>query len=421
MEHKTKVTQSALPLLAKCLTWECLLFVAALAFLVPFSPLRNINIQGLILILAGATGWLAVLLRRPLGLKVHARPVLILGAIYVLSILISLAFSPYFSYGLLGLPYVRLGAAGLLACLGCGLCLETIQTKRLITGLYYLTCAFAVTSVVYTWLHFHSLIRIGGLFSQADLFAVIVGCGFLLGVHLYASHAKNRLLLGILQIILGVLLICSETRAVIGLVTIILGVWLLRERAHWSVRRLLLLALISVLALGVLTVVVPKRITNVSYGTESTRYRLELQEFGLSQALKEPLWGYGPGDLPDVLGCNHIKAPMLIQTCREGYFFNSTHNIFLDRILMFGWIGGLAFVCLIATVMYRAYKSPDTPIVLVFCTLLILLYYLTNVTNIEVELLLCVLLCHISFSYSRRPYKTFIRKQGLQAKAENTN
>jgi len=399
LSSRADPSQSTLPRLAKCLTWTCLLFAIVLPFLVPFDPSRNIDMQGIILIICGGAGWLAVLVKRPLGLAAHGWLNLVLGAMYVLCIIISLVLGPHLSYGLLGAPYLRLGAAGLLACLGCGLCLAGIDSERLIQGLYYLICVFAGTSVTYTWLYFHSLTRMGGLFSQADTFAVIIGCGFLLGVHLYANYPEKRLWIGILQTVLGAVLICSETRAVIGLIVVILGAWLLYERAHLPAKRLLVLALIGIVMIGGLAAIAPKRITNVSYGTESTRYRLELQAFGLSQSLKRPLWGYGPGNLADALSCGLIKAPMLSQTCRQGYFFNSTHNIFLDRVLMLGWVGGIAFVSLAAIVLYRAYRRHNTPIVLVLCPLLISLYYLTNVTNIEVELLLCVFLCHLSFTH----------------------
>jgi hypothetical protein len=70
---------------------------------------------------------------------------------------------------------------------------------------------------------------------------------------------------------------------------------------------------------------------------------------------------------------------------------------------MFGWVGGLAFTCLVVVVLYQAYRYSKAPIVLVLCPLLISLYYLTNVTNIEVELLPCVFLCRLSFTISRRP------------------
>jgi O-antigen ligase len=402
LHSRTDVSQSARSRFVRCLTQACLLFATVLAFLVPFDPSRNIDMQGIVLIFCGGAGWLAVLARRPHGLAAHGRLVLVLGTTYVLCIIASLALSPHFAYGLLGAPYLRLGAAGLLACLGGGLCLEDMESEQLIQGLYYLICVFAVMSTVYTWLHFHSLTRIGGLFSQADTFAIIIGCGFLLGVHLYANSPKNRPLLGILQTMLGVLLICSETRAVIGLIVIMLGAWLLHERVRWPVKRLLAVAAISIVIIGGLAAIAPKRITNVAYGTESTRYRLELQTFGLSQVLKEPIWGYGPGNLADALSCSLIKARMLTQTCQQGYFFNSTHNIFLDRILMIGWVGGLAFACLVVIILYRAYRYSNAPTVLVLCPLLISLYYLTNVTNIEVELLLCVLLCHLSFANSRR-------------------
>ena len=79
-------------------------------------------------------------------------------------------------------------------------------------------------------------------------------------------------------------------------------------------------------------------------------------------------------------------------TCRQGYFFNSSHNIFIDRVLAIGWLGGLAFLAIVMLAIYRGLRGKQELWVLGYAVALIGFYYLTNVTSVTLELLLWVLL-----------------------------
>ena len=85
------------------------------------------------------------------------------------------------------------------------------------------------------------------------------------------------------------------------------------------------------------------------------------------------------------------------ESCDDGYYFTSTHNIYLDRILAIGWIGGLAYSLFVQICLYLGLRLKGQQIqILSYCALVIAIYYLTNVTSVALELLFVILLLRIS-------------------------
>jgi uncharacterized membrane protein len=146
-----------------------LAIAAALGFLAPFDAARNVDLQGLLLVISGGFAWGALLVGSRKIFKSINRSTALLLMIFAISCVVSLLVNPHFIYDLLGAPYIRLGTAGLLACIGIGLLAASIKPRRLLGGLYWLILALAVVSLPYYWLHFHNFVRIGGLFEQADV------------------------------------------------------------------------------------------------------------------------------------------------------------------------------------------------------------------------------------------------------------
>ena len=373
-----------------------LLSIVCLPFLVPFSDARNIDLQGLILILAGLTGIGAVMLRKPRVLNSLSRLEQMLLGVFVASCMLSLLANPHKGYDLLGAPYIRLGAAGLVACVACGLALRNISSKRLMQYLYLIIGVSAILSIPYNMLRLHTLVRIGGVFAQADIFAVFLGCGLLLGLAMWTMYPRWRPPLLIMQLVLLGLLLLTETRAVLFLVIILYGYmfWQNHKQTGWSWWQWLACIIGALLVLIGAKILLPVRVTSGAYADQSIRYRLVLQAEALRPAAQKPLFGYGPGNLADALACNKLLTTDLQQTCHKGYFFNSSHNIFLDRILAIGWLGGLAFLALVLIELRAGLWSSADSRVLAYCTLLIAGYYLSNVTDITLELLLWILLLH---------------------------
>jgi O-antigen ligase len=96
-----------------------------------------------------------------------------------------------------------------------------------------------------------------------------------------------------------------------------------------------------------------------------------------------------------------LQSPALQKTCHQGYFFNSSHNIFIDRFLAVGWLGGLAFLALAVLAIYKALRAQPEVRIVGWALLLIACYYLTNVTNVTLELLLWVLILRGLYSKAK--------------------
>jgi O-antigen ligase len=363
-----------------------------LAFLVPFDPARNIDLQGLLLVIGGGFAWCVLLLGYRWTFKSLSWLDSSLLGIFATCCLISLYVNRHLGYDFFGAPYIRLGAAGLLACIGIGLLLTTIPHQRLLTWLYVMILGLSVVSVPYSWWHLHSLLRIGGVFAQADILACFVGCGLLFGLEMLSLYPQRRnILLGV-QLFWAILLLLTQTRAVLLIVIILCLLWELQKRRGDKFKQVALYGLAALLLLGGLHYFIPNRLTNTAYASESIHYRLTLQGYALKASGQKPIWGYGPGNLADALSCSRLPTGALQTTCHQGYFFNSSHNIFIDRILAIGWLGGLAFLGVVILAIYRSLRGKRTVRILGYTVILISCYYLTNVTSATLELLLWILL-----------------------------
>jgi O-antigen ligase len=370
--------------LARLCTKISLTLASCLPFVAFLDAGRNIDMQGLLLILAGAFAWAGIILGKYWPLD---RKITFLIAAFVLAGILSLAINPNKVYGLIGAPFLRLGWAGLVSCIGIALLIARLHLKKLSVHIYTGILLLSLISVLSEPLASGDL-RFGGLFDQASVLACTLGCAILLGweiMRLYDRY-KNYILGS--QAFLLVLLVWTGTRAVLGVVLALSFVWMYQNLPRKRFAMYLLLTAGLLLGFAALA---PGRLTDRAYAKESLDYRLSLQNQAFEISLQKPLLGFGPGNLADALECRDLAEPELLKTCEKGYFFNSSHNIFLDRVLMVGWPGGLAYLSLIILAVYKTLRSRELKIAGLII-ILISLYYLTNVTHIVIELLLWVFL-----------------------------
>lgn len=365
---------------------------ASLVFLVPFDAARNIDMQGVLLIVSGGFAWAAILLERLRPVAALDQTAWLLLGIFIAAGVISFVLNPHAGYDFFGAPYIRLGIGSWLACVGVALLCAKLPKWQLVSFLYGTIMVVALISLPYTWLCVHSLFRAGGVFSQADILACFVGCGLLLGLEIYALYPKHRRLILACQILMAGLLLLTQTRAVIFLTALLGLLWIFQHkdrRIFWHAAGVVAGASV-LLAAG--SYAAPGRLTDSAYASRSFDYRLTLQRYAGHAAVQKPFFGYGPGNLADAMPCPALLSKSLQTTCDEGYFFNSSHNIFLDRALGVGLAGGLAFLALVLLGLYRGFHGRKPPQVWVYGLALISAYYLTNVTTATLELLLWVLL-----------------------------
>ena len=372
--------------------YSSLALLACLPFLLFYDTSRNIDMQGLILLVAGALAWLAILLEYRLYFKRWNRINLILLGIFCGFSLLSSFLNPHISESLIGSPLLRLGGLGLLACVGSGLLLSNFDAKKIIIWTYLLILAVGIFSIPFSLINFHTLIRAGGVFAQADVLGVMFGCGLILGAWILREYSERNKLLIASQTVLLALLILTETRSVILILTILMPLVYYSIFRSWNIAFLGAYLLILVFGYLALTTYLPSRLTDRGYAHDSIVYRYDLAKSAVKASAKQPLIGYGPGNIAEGLKCSGLKYRELRQTCAEGYYFNSSHNIFLDRVLGIGWLGGLAYLAIIILALRNGLASSKEIRVMAFCLVLIVAYYLTNVTSLALELLLWVLL-----------------------------
>jgi O-antigen ligase len=361
--------------------------------MVPFDPARNIDMQGMLLIIAGGFAWANLVISHevfPSSLSTKHRYAIVGLVVCCAS---STLLNPHLWQGFFGAPYIRLGALGLLSCIGCGLLISRQKPQQIITALYCVVMLLGITALPYAIVVNNSPDRLGGVIAQASVLACFLGCGIILGWQLLAQYAQQRKLLIGSQLFLIILLVATQTRAVLGLVLCISIIWTF-QRFHAQLTRTQWVAATAVFAtiLCVGWQFIPARVRDISYAVESIEYRASLQLEAVASSSQRPLFGYGPSNLADALTCQQLESPSLQETCQEGYFFNSSHNIFLDRFLAIGWIGGSLFVLLAVAAIHRGSRAAKEHRVLAYALLLICLYYLTNVTTLTLELLVWILL-----------------------------
>lgn len=375
---------------ARIIESNVLLLVCILPFLVPFGLTRNIGLQGLVVTLTGLLAWFAVWLRKP------KLPAFVTGALitYVAFCLLSL-IGRFSQVNLLGGALMRLGSLELISCVGIGLCLRQIDYTQLLRWLYISLATLGVISLPYSIHQAHHLVRIGGLLHQPDFLAVVLAVGFLLGIALWRHSSRRwRLLITLAQAYLLVTIFLTQTRAVILILFLVLLICLWQEVGISRRTAIGTVILGLVLLAGSLGMrhVTDGRLTDESFASESISYRLDLQSYGVKAALHKPILGYGAYGVTTALACSTLHADALLKTCQSHYYFDSSHNIYLDRFLELGWLGGISFVILVAGLLWYGFRRPSKVSMFAYGALVIALYYFTNVSGLEIETVFWIML-----------------------------
>lgn len=364
--------------------------LCVLPLLSPFALEINIILQSLLVVLTGSLCWLVLLMHRK-PLLVLPRYLIVLLALYVGWAFLSLMFN-HALINIFGSSFLRLGILPLIACVGCGLLLRIVPSARLLTWIYCSSLANALVSLV-SLRSLHIMGRFGGVFHQADILGVWMGCGLVFGLGMWQLYPRWRRLFIVSQSLLLLTMLLSQTRASIILVGLIGLVILLRSQIAvvWKVTTTSAV-IVGVALFAVFASHTGLHALNRQDATESVSYRVYLQSYGLRASFHHPLFGYGAGNVTQALNCPSLASLDLQQTCRQGFYFNSSHNIYLDRILALGFIGGIAFLLIILYGIYTGLRTSGIDLYFTYAALIIVLYYLTNVTNTPLELLLWVLL-----------------------------
>jgi O-antigen ligase len=368
--------------------------IVCLPFLALFDGSRNLKLQGLLLLVTTLLAIPVLVAMRQLFADTRQGLLVLLYAAFGL---LSCVLNPSAIDNLFGPVRSHLGSLILLACVLAGASTLYYQRRTKILWLYAVISLVGYLSVPYSLVRFHSLSRISGLTSQPVVLGCLLAVGLVLGYYIFILHKRHRALILLNQLAVGGLLLATQTRAAIGLALLMLLI-----SYYWFTKPTGLLKTVCIpLVIACLVVIsllyLPGRSHGSNYMIESVRYRLHLAEAAISASADRPFTGYGAANIPVALDCHTLQAADLQKTCRQGFSFNSSHNIFLDRVIEMGWIGGGAYIALVGTCLYRGLRSNREAKVLSLAALLIAFYYLTNITSVTLELLFWILLVSAAF------------------------
>ena len=309
------------------------------------------------------------------------------------------AFKFHSSMNLEGVFYDPTGSLVLISFILLGL-LAALQSQSFILSLVYVFAVIVgIDSYRVAFFNSQGFSRFFGIFEQSDVLAEIIGLGLLLNAYFYTKfvqHKYRTAFFGIEAMLAGVLYL-SGTRFVIVTSVVLSLVLFWYLKAHRKEVAFLYAAAAAIFLIFSFTIHVT-RITGVADYGSSVSYRLELQNITLRQVQSIPLLGVGVGNIEHVIPCQKLlSVRVLRKTCADGFIFSSSHNIFLDRILQFGLLAGLLYLAIFGMTILRALHAKLTAelVVMLLLELSICLYFLSNVSLPEIELLLFTLNCNL--------------------------
>jgi len=309
------------------------------------------------------------------------------------------AFKFHSSMNLEGVFYDPTGSLVLISFILLGL-LAALQSQSFILSLVYVfAVVVGIDSYRVAFFNSQGFSRFFGIFEQSDVLAEIIGLGLLLNAYFYTKfvqHKYRTAFFGIEAMLAGVLYL-SGTRFVIVTSVVLSLVLFWYLKAHRKEVAFLYAAAAAIFLIFSFTIHVT-RITGVADYGSSVSYRLELQNITLRQVQSVPLLGVGVGNIEHVIPCQKLlSVRVLRKTCADGFIFSSSHNIFLDRILQFGLLAGLLYLAIFGMTILRALHAKLTAelVVMLLLELSICLYFLSNVSLPEIELLLFTLNCNL--------------------------
>lgn len=362
-----------------------LILVLLLGFETP-GKIPNIDYfpQLYTIIIAGVFSWFFLLTKDRKKLISYLKNYFVLVILFSL-ILLSIFKANHLNF--IGSYFFPNSILETLSLIGVAILLARTDVANKIFILYAFVSVVSLYSLIsFSKFYFNS--RFYGNFLQPDIFGEYLTIGFIAGLQVleYLKNKKYIILIYINQLFLISLLYLTETRATFLIAIFINLLFIIlvdRKRTKYLQTSLLVILLL-------LFFVSPFRSNSASNLSASSTYRFHLQEVAIPHIRNSILVGSGNQGLQNSILCGEFYKHMdLIQTCREGYYFTSTHNILLDKALVFGILGGLSLLILIIWNIYMKLRDSSNFVITSGLILLSLfLYYFTNVTSLILESIL---------------------------------
>lgn len=256
------------------------------------------------------------------------------------------------------------GIASVLSSIAIGVVVAPVVPTKFFKYCFYISTLYAVTVVVLELPGALSGGRVQGLVGQPGLSATILGVGILSSYFYLQSIQRTCWHYVSVGLLCVTLLLTGARSAILPFVLgcIILAVYsTLRDRTSFFtlISGRIQLILTIVICLGVLfAFVAPGRVKNIAYFGDSAEYRVQLFQYGLGRLQTMPMWGYGAGGIEE-LGPRDLPGLLAESFNDQAATIASTHNVFLDFLLEYGWFAALLFICVYILALFKGFTSHD--------------------------------------------------------------
>ena len=382
------------------------LFAAlALAVFMPFSDhIKDAQLKLIILIVLGAYSWVRILFFKLKKINWGFASYLI-TALVVLLIMIGCLSSG--SKNISGIYFSQISVVPLLAIIGIALNSSFLKPQFIAKGVFVSSALVAFLAFPYDMLRYHEMIigRLNGTLVQSNILAVYISAGLIIGFYWLVTNTykDKKYILVAMEAYMLFMVVLTQTRFIVILLSLMaLTYFALSAKKD---KKIILIAIATLLFMIGSVFVANNRQIGPKAIDNSISYRLHLQSKAFSGDSIKPIQHNGTDRLMNKLDCKNLRQSNdLSKTCDRGFIFTSYHNQFLDRTVQFGWLFGIAYVAIIVTALVAFYRQRSNKLFVALgsACAVILFYYFTNVTSIELELLLWVLMLQGLAVYLRR-------------------
>ncbi len=367
----------------------------AIVFVVPSTNnFTDYNLKVYLVCVLGLYSWVRFIYKKKYLIIDRLYKYLIYTILGILLVNLLITHTPLSMFGDI---YIQAGFVSLIAIIGIALNSVNQSLVKILNALFIACILLSVFSFFYQTVIYDSLTstRLIGPFFQSDVLAVYLASGFIAGFNLINKYkSKNGLflyILGELIILTGIMF--TQTRLVVMLILILSGIYFLFKYKKSYKFNILLLTSFILIFIAFCSV------GNRSYNPESLitsiKYRLDLQSAVIAHSSSSVFISKGAETLSLDLKCSNLNSFYpLRQTCKN-YIFESSHNIFLDHSILFGYGVGIIMLFLAIYSIYRCLVAKDQQLLILgLIVTLISIYYFSNVNSIELELLFWIFVAY---------------------------
>jgi len=372
------------------------LFAAlALAVFMPFSNhIKDAQLKLIILIVIGAYSWVRILFFKLKKINWGFASYLIAALV---ASLITIGFLSSGSKNIAGIYYSQISVLPLLAIIGVALNSSFLKPQFIAKAVFISSALVAFLAFPYDMLRYHELIigRLNGTLAQSNILAVYISAGLIIGFYWLVTNTykDKKYILVAMEAYMLFMVVLTQTRFIVILLSLMaLTYFALSAKKD---KKIILIAIATLLFMMGSVFVANNRQIGPKAIDNSISYRLHLQSKAFSGDSIKPIQHNGTDRLMNKLDCKNLRQSNdLSKTCDRGFIFTSYHNQFIDRTVQFGWLTGIIYIAVVALGLVEFYRQRNTGVLLALGSafLLIVLYYFTNITSIELELLLWLLL-----------------------------